>query len=95
MCSLGELCPLVLGVEAFHFSSDGMKTYQDVQKVVSRKVFSCQKKPAGGFFLVSDAEVAGCSFLVEGSGEDQTLVLKLKELCPHFLKVISLLLILD
>ena len=56
----------MLGVEAFHCSSDGMETYQDVQKVVSRKVFSCQKKPAGGSFLVSDAEVAGCSFLVEG-----------------------------
>ena len=56
----------MLGVEAFHASSDGMKTYQNVQKVVSRKVLSCQKKPAGGSFLVSDDEVEGCSFLVEG-----------------------------
>ena len=43
-----------------------MKTYQDVQKVVFRKVFPWQKKPAGGSFFVSDAEVAGCSCLVEG-----------------------------
>ena len=55
----------MLGVEAFHSSSDGMKTYQDVQNVVSRKVFFCQKKPAGGCFLVSEDEVEGCSCLVE------------------------------
>ena len=52
-CRRAELCSPVLGMEAFHSASDGMKTYQDVQNVVSRKVFFCQKKPAGGSFLVS------------------------------------------
>ena len=53
-------------MEAFHSSSDGVKLYQDVQKVASRKDFSCPKKPARGSFLVSEDEAAGCSFLVEG-----------------------------
>ena len=39
-CRLEELCPLVLGVEALHSSSEKVKTCQEVKEVSSRKIFT-------------------------------------------------------
>ena len=40
LCRLEELCPLVLGVEALHSSSEKVKTCQEVKEVSSRKIFT-------------------------------------------------------
>ena len=40
---LEELCPLVLGVEALHSSSEKVKTCQEVKEVSFRKIFSSQE----------------------------------------------------
>ena len=42
-CGLEELCPLVLGVEALHSSSEKVKTCQEVKEVSFRKIFSSQE----------------------------------------------------
>ena len=40
---LEELCPLVLGVEALHSSSEKVMSCQEVKEVSFRKIFSSQE----------------------------------------------------